>query len=151
MPPLRERREDIGPLATAFAQKFARRMGRTLKPLSQECLRRLRAYSWPGNVRELQNVIERVVITSPDGRLNLDRALPESVIAMAAVLSSGKNGNHRVRTAKELEVLERQNMIAALKACQWKVTGENGAAQFVGIKPTTFSSRIKALGNERKR
>ncbi len=79
LPPLRERREDIGILASVFAQKFAQRMGRTLEPLSEDCLRRLQAYSWPGNVRELQNIIERAVITSRDGKLDLDRALPESV------------------------------------------------------------------------
>src|SRR5882724_3344001 len=58
LPPLRERRDDIGILAAAFAQKFARRMGRTLEPLSEDCLRRLQAYNWPGNVRELQNILE---------------------------------------------------------------------------------------------
>jgi PAS domain S-box-containing protein len=151
LPPLRQRQEDIGLLAAAFAQKFARRMGRTLEPLSQDCRRRLEAYGWPGNVRELQNVIERAVITSRDGRLNVDRALPESASAMAAVLSSGENGHHRVRTAKELEELERQNLIAALESSNWKIAGDNGAAQLLGIKPTTLSSRLKALGIERKR
>ncbi|HSK29911.1 MAG TPA: sigma 54-interacting transcriptional regulator, partial [Candidatus Limnocylindria bacterium] len=113
VPPLRERRADIGILATAFAQKFAQRMGRTLEPLSDDCLRRLQAYNWPGNVRELQNIIERAVITARDGRLNLDRALPESVNAMPAALGSDGETSKRVRTAKELEELERQNIIAA--------------------------------------
>ena len=147
LPPLRERREDIASLATAFAQKFAQRMGRTLEPLSEDCLRRLQAYSWPGNVRELQNIIERAVITSRDGRLNLDRALPESVNAIAAALANDDADPKRVRTAKELEELERNNIIAALRASDWKVAGQNGAAQLLGVKPTTLSSRMKALGN----
>jgi transcriptional regulator with GAF, ATPase, and Fis domain len=151
LPPLRERRADIGILATAFARKYAQRMGRTLEPLSEDCLRRLEAYSWPGNVRELQNIIERAVITSRDGRLNLDRALPESVNAIATALTNGENVNHRVRTAKELEELERQNIIAALDSADWKIAGAKGAAQLLGMKPTTLSSRIKALGIERKR
>ena len=151
LPPLRERRGDIGILATAFAQKFAQRMGRTIEPISGECLRRLQAYSWPGNVRELQNIIERALITSRDGRLNLDRALPESVGAMAATLSTGKDEKPRVRTVKELEELERQNIIAALESADWKIAGANGAAQLLGLKPTTLSSRIKALGIERRR
>jgi PAS domain S-box-containing protein len=151
LPPLRERCADIGILATVFAQKFAQRMGRKLEPLSEECLRRLQAYSWPGNVRELQNIIERAVITSRDGRLNLDRALPESVNPSAAALSSNGENSKRVRTVKELEELERSNIIAALEGTQWKIGGENGAAQLLGIKPTTLSSRIKALGIERKR
>jgi len=151
LPALRERRADIGILATAFAQKFAQRLGRTLEPLSEDCLKRLQAYNWPGNVRELQNILERAVITSRDGRLNLDRALPENVNAIAAALSSDGEILKRVRTAKELEDLERQNIIAALEASDWKVAGENGAAQLLGVKPTTLSSRMKALGVARKR
>jgi PAS domain S-box-containing protein len=151
LPPLRERRDDIGILAAAFAQKFARRMGRTLEPLSEDCLRRLQAYNWPGNVRELQNILERAVITSRDGRLNLDRALPESVNAMAGAVTNDSSTVQRVHTAKELEELERNNIIAALKSTEWKVAGENGAAQLLGVKPTTLSSRMKALGIERKR
>ena len=154
LPPLRERPDDIGMLATAFARNFARRMGRRLVPLSDDCVRRLQAYNWPGNVRELQNIIERAVITSRDGHLNLDRALPESVNAAAAALGpvvADKPTAQHVRTAKELEELERSNIIAALKAAEWKVAGEKGAAQLLGIKPTTLSSRMKALNIERKR
>ena len=154
LPPLRERPDDIGMLATAFARNFARRMGRRLVPLSDDCVRRLQAYNWPGNVRELQNIIERAVITSRDGHLNLDRALPESVNAAAAALGpvvADKPTAQHVRTARELEELERSNIIAALKAAEWKVAGEKGAAQLLGVKPTTLSSRMKALNIERKR
>jgi transcriptional regulator with GAF, ATPase, and Fis domain len=151
LPPLRERREDIGILAAAFAQKFARRMGRSLEPLSHNCLRRLETYNWPGNVRELQNIVERAVITSSDGNLNLDRALPETVNSPHIMPSSDGAAAKHVRTAKELEELERQNLIAALESVDWKVAGSNGAAQLLGIKPTTLSSRMKALGIERKR
>ena len=86
LPPLRERRGDIGALAAAFAEKFAKSMGRSIEPLSADCIRRLEAYRWPGNVRELQNIIERAVITARDGKLNLDRALPESVGVIAAAV-----------------------------------------------------------------
>jgi PAS domain S-box-containing protein len=154
LPPLRKRPDDIGMLATAFARNFARRMGRRLVPLSDDCVRRLQAYNWPGNVRELQNIIERAVITSRDGHLNLDRALPESVNAAAAALRpvvADKPTAQHVRTAKEFEELERSNIIAALKAAEWKVAGEQGAAQLLGVKPTTLSSRMKALNIERKR
>ena len=151
LPPLRDRRDDIGALATGFAQKVAQRMGRTLQPLSDECLRRLEAYNWPGNVRELQNIIERAVITSRDGRLDLDRALPDSPGTFAVTSVSDGVTAKRVRTAKELEELERANIIAALESTDWKVAGNNGAAQLLGVKPTTLSSRMKALGIERKR
>jgi transcriptional regulator with GAF, ATPase, and Fis domain len=151
VPPLRERRGDVGPLAAAFAKKFAQRLGRSIQPLSDDCVRRLESYRWPGNVRELQNIVERAVITSRDGRLNLDRALPESVNAVAGAVTNDSSTVQRVHTAKELEELERNNIIAALKSTEWKVAGENGAAQLLGVKPTTLSSRMKALGIERKR
>jgi PAS domain S-box-containing protein len=151
LPPLRERRGDIGILAAAFAQKFAKNMGRSMEPLSLDCIRRLQAYRWPGNVRELQNIIERAVITSRDGRLNLDRALPESLRSTATALADRNDNTQHVRTAKELEVIERNNIIAALETSQWKVAGDNGAANLLGIKPSTLSSRMKALGIERQR
>jgi len=151
LPALRERPEDIAPLASAFARRSAQRMGRAVDLLSGDCIARLKAYNWPGNVRELQNVVERAVITARDGRLDLDRALPESAGAPgAASRDEGAAGRH-VRTAKELEELERSNIIAALVSSDWKVAGENGAAQLLGMKPTTLSSRMKALAIERKR
>ena len=151
LPPLRERRGDIAALAAAFAEKFAKSMGRTIEPLSADCIRRLEAYRWPGNVRELQNIIERAVITARDGKLNLERALPESIGVTAAGAAGVHADAKRVRTAKELEDLERENIVAALEASDWKIAGANGAATLLGIKPTTLSSRIKALGIERKR
>ena len=111
----------------------------------------MKAYGWPGNVRELQNVIDRAVITARDGRLNLDRALPESAKEMIAEAVLSAETPKRVRTAKELEELERANLVAALEATSWRVAGETGAAQLLGVKPTTLSSRIKALGIERPR
>jgi PAS domain S-box-containing protein len=150
LPPLRDRGDDIGLLAENFARRSAQRMGRAIEPLSEDCIRRLKSYGWPGNVRELQNVIERAVITCRDGRLNLERALPESG-KVNATESVSPDSNKRVHTAKELEALERTNMIAALEATSWRVSGDGGAAQLLGIKPTTLSSRMKALGIERQR
>ena len=102
-------------------------------------------------MRELQNVIERAVITARDGRLNLDRALPEIAGEMIAEVALSAEPLKRVRTAKEIEELEQANLLAALEATGWRVAGENGAAQLLGMKPTTLSSRIKALGIERRR
>ena len=151
LPPLRERRGDVGVLAAAFAEKFAKSMGRPIEPLSADCIRRLEAYRWPGNVRELQNIIERAVITARDRKLNLDRALPESVGVLDVASTGGEAAAKRVRTSKELGDLERENIVAALEASGWKIAGANGAATLLGIKPTTLSSRVKALGIERKR
>jgi PAS domain S-box-containing protein len=148
LPPLRERGEDIVRLAAAFAAQFAHRIGRAIAPMNAECARRLKAYHWPGNVRELRNVMERAVITAQEGRLNLDRALPDEV-ASAATPQAVETDPASIRTAKEFEDLERANILRALEAAQWKVSGEKGAAQLLNMNASTLSSRIKALRIEK--
>jgi PAS domain S-box-containing protein len=145
LPPLRERGDDVVLLAEKFAHRFARRMGRSVAPLTDDCKRRLAAYEWPGNVRELANVIERAVITSRDGRLDLDRAIPESA-ARSGARPSSDDGQARIRTVDELAELERENLRRALEATEWKVAGADGAAALLGMKPSTLASRMKALG-----
>jgi len=145
VPPLRERGDDVVLLAAAFAQRFAGKMGRTIAPLTADSAHRLHSYSWPGNVRELQNVIERAVITATNDRLNLDRALPEATATPAASDRISEPRPGIIRTAKELEDLERANIICALDAAKWKVSGEKGAAALLGMNPSTLSSRMKAL------
>lgn len=151
LPPLRSRGDDIAILASAFIRKFAHRMGRNMEPLSEEAVRRLKAYDWPGNVRELQSVIERAVITSPDDRPNLDRALPETastnIVASPMILAEERQNS--IRTARELQELERANLIQALNAAGWRVSGKDGAARLLEVNPSTLSSRMKALGIKR--
>jgi transcriptional regulator with GAF, ATPase, and Fis domain len=142
VPPLRERGDDVEILARAFSERFSARLGRALTPLTAEDLARLRRYEWPGNVRELQNVIERAVITARDGRVNLDRALPEPAAA--------PSGPPRILTAAELEALERRSIEAALEEAGGKVSGAGGAAERLGIPASTLSSRMKALGLRRE-
>jgi PAS domain S-box-containing protein len=151
IPPLRERGEDIVLLASAFAQRFGQRMGRRIEPLSDSDRRRLSAYAWPGNVRELQNVIERAVITAQEGRLNLDRALPESATARAAEPPPIAKAAGRVLTMKEIEEIERAAILQALEAAAWRVSGEKGAAKLLDMNPSTLSSRMKALGIKKHR
>lgn len=150
LPPLRERDDDVVILATEFVKGLAKRMGRTIAPLSDEHIRRLKAYDWPGNVRELQNVIERAVITARDGVLNLDRALPETekVVAQpkAIVMESTE-----ILTVAKLQEIERGNIIRALESVDWRVSGDSGAAKLLGMNPSTLSSRMKALGIQRPR
>jgi PAS domain S-box-containing protein len=145
LPPLRERKEDIPALAESFARAFARQIGRSLVALTPENLRRLLAYSWPGNVRELQNVIERAVITAVDGRLNLERALPE-LKPVGPIDPEEENVPAPIRTSQELENLERDNLIRALEATRWRISGESGAAALLAMNPSTLRSRMKALG-----
>jgi PAS domain S-box-containing protein len=141
VPPLRERGEDVPLLAQAFTERVAARLGRSLAPLTGEDLARLRRYEWPGNVRELENVIERAAITAREGRLNLDRALPEpQPTAMGAP---------RIFTAAELQALERRSIEAALDEAGGRVSGSGGAAERLGVPASTLSSRMKALGIRR--
>ena len=153
-PPLRKRGEDVVILASEFAARFAQRMGKRIEPLSQEIKRRL-AYSWPGNVCELQNVIERAVITSRNGSLNLDRALPEIPREVAHENVSAMDGamqpSMRSLPISELQQLERENILRALETSNWRVAGKDGAAIRLGINPSTLNSRIRALGIQRPR
>ena len=151
LPPLRERGDDVVRLASAFARRFATKMGRTIAPMTAEYARRLKCYSWPGNVRELQNVIERAVITATDGQLNLDRALPEAPPTLSSFDSTREPERGAIRTAKELEDLERGNIIRALEVANWKVSGEKGAAALLGMNASTLSSRMKALKIQKPR
>jgi transcriptional regulator with GAF, ATPase, and Fis domain len=121
-------------------------MGRTLQPLTEACVRRLQSYDWPGNVRELENIIERAVITSQDGRLNLDRALPgTAAIADPCASIRQTEPEQRVRTAQELQDMERANILLALESSNWRVAGDNGAAKLLGLNPSTLNSRMRAL------
>ena len=150
LPSLCERGNDVVRLATRFAQRFAAKMGRTLAPLTADDVRRLQAYNWPGNVRELQNVIERAVITAEAGRLNLDRALPEmpSVRLPADGTAPLRDA---ILSAKDLEELERTNILRALETAKWKVSGEKGAAALLGLNASTLSSRMKMLKIQKAR
>jgi PAS domain S-box-containing protein len=148
VPPLRERGADIAALAVAFQQRFSRRMGKRVDPLHAEDLRRLSAYEWPGNIRELQNVIERALILSQSSRLDLAHALP-AVPALNPTNDDGGDSD-RILTTRDLEELERNNLMRALKTSGGRISGNEGAAALVGIPASTFSSRMKALGIKRR-
>jgi transcriptional regulator with GAF, ATPase, and Fis domain len=149
LPPLRERRDDIPLLATAFTTRLALRLRRRIDPLSDAEVSRLTAYDWPGNIRELQNVLERAVITSVDGRLNLERALP-ALSADASTRQHTPSSTSKILTAEDLADLERQNLLRALKRADWRVAGPGGAAALLGLRPSTLTSRMKALGVTKK-
>jgi PAS domain S-box-containing protein len=152
VPPLRERGNDIRLLADNFIQKYGQSLGKSISPLSDEEYIRLKNYDWPGNVRELQNVIERSVITSNDTRLNLNNALPSDVTTPSRISAQNiESTDLPIHTMKELNELERVNIIRALEKCNWKVSGSNGAAKMLDIPPSTLSSRLKALNIKRPR
>jgi transcriptional regulator with GAF, ATPase, and Fis domain len=155
VPPLRQRDDDIVVLASAFAAKFAQRIGRRIEPLSEENKSRLKSYTWPGNVRELQNVIERAVITSRDGRLNLERGLPDSGVQVTPESRPTEDASPEVSRGilriRDLQQLERENILRALESTAWRVAGKDGAAVLLGMNPSTLNSRIRALRIQRPR
>jgi PAS domain S-box-containing protein len=148
LPPLRARGKDVELLAAEFAKRFAKRMGKRVNPLEDSQRRLLRGYHWPGNVRELQNVIERAIILSAGMRLELDRAMGGATPAM--VPDPVPLERARVLTAEEVLALERSNLVRALETCDWRVSGETGAARLLGLPASTLSSRMKALKVRRK-
>jgi formate hydrogenlyase transcriptional activator len=138
IPPLRKRLQDVPRLARHFAMLYASKMGKRVGPLGAEVLERLSAYAWPGNVRELQNVIERAVILSPEGRFELGEI-------MATPPGAGPK-----LEARSLEDVERQHILAVLEETGWRVSGDRGAAKILGLKRTTLESRMTRLGIQRR-
>jgi formate hydrogenlyase transcriptional activator len=146
LPPLRRRVEDIPPLAEHFLALAARKLGRPKPRLTLADAQRLQRYHWPGNVRELQHVIERAVIIADGARLVIE--LPAGFVGAPDKATTGSvpAAADRVLTDAEVRRLEADNIRAALRRTKGKVSGPGGAAELLGIKPTTLASRIKSLG-----
>jgi len=144
VPALRHRDGDVELLARTFIHRFSEREGRKSPPPDPQDLERLREYTWPGNVRELANVIERALISGNGSALNLARAMPAA--PSSALPASPSTEDTRVFTDQEMRQLEIENIRRALLRTGGRVSGPNGAATLIGVRPTTLSSRIKALG-----
>ena len=146
VPPLRERSADVPLLAEHFLARMSRKFERAARfnAANREALER---YGWPGNVRELQNVIERAVITARDGalRLHLPGPGPEAPESESAPPQEDESAAE-VLTDQAVRDFERKNLLAALERAGGKIYGPGGAAELLGMKPTTLSSRIERLG-----
>ena len=156
VPPLRERGEDIVQLASHFLEKICQDFGHRPLSLSRQHLELLSEYDWPGNVRELKNVIERAVILSQGKVLRLDLAMadiPKSASAAVPAAAGPPNGNGKPALMSERQLLELQknNLLLALRETGWRVSGPRGAATLVGLKPSTFTDRMKKFGIARPR
>jgi len=151
--PLRERLEDVPLLAAHFIAIAAPKLKRQARPLDAESARTLQSYSWPGNIRELQNVIERALIVSKSGPLRIqlpaapDMPPPSPAIAPPAAETSAATvpTDGEVLADAEFRRLERENITRALTRCQWRVYGEGGAAELLGVNASTLASRMKKL------
>ena len=151
VPPLRERVEDIAPLAFFFLEKICRDLGRETLRMTRNHIAILKKQVWPGNIRELKNVIERAVISSTGNRLRLDVAVPDSSeeSPLATNISAPEPGNFI--TNEEFRKLEKVNITAALQHAGWKVWGDEGAAELLGMKPSTLAYQMKALGIDKEK
>jgi transcriptional regulator with GAF, ATPase, and Fis domain len=149
--PLRSRKEDIPLLAEHFLELISQRTNRPMPRLTQGNLLKLQGYDWLGNVRELQNVLERAVITSRGGMLQLDLPqVPETESSMRqAEFTTRADTVVEVVPEVEMKRREKENILAALDKSDWKIYGIEGAAELLGIKPTTLASRIKKMGIKR--
>ncbi|MGB7947665.1 MAG: sigma 54-interacting transcriptional regulator [Candidatus Binatia bacterium] len=147
VPPLRERTGDVILLASAFAAKFAQRLGRKIEPFSDACKRRLMAYSWPGNVREYDHGSRQPA--KPRSRPS--RCGGRTVSESPPVEEKTPAGSDRILGIRDLQRLERENLLRALKSTAWRVAGKDGAAALLGMNPSTLNSRIRALKIERPR
>lgn len=113
-------------------------------------MQRLQSYPWPGNIRELINVVERSLILSQGQRIRLDLPAGDDKIAIGENVDPAEQFSDKcILTDEEMRNHERNNIIAALKKCNGRVFGEEGAAALMEIKPTTLSSRLKKLAINR--
>jgi len=139
LPSLRSRRDDIPLLANHFIQKISKKIGTKITRVSNFALEQITGYDWPGNIRELEHVIERSILLSDDSILR-QIYLPDRRHKDAAKPS--ENGV----VVKTIEENERDHIINVLRHCRGKVAGFGGAAEFLGIPPSTLSSKLKRLG-----
>ena len=131
IPPLRERPDDIPLLVRAVVNEFQKKMGKEIESIPKKTMEALQSYSWPGNVRELRNLIEHAMILSKGKTLDIhvpNRASSETEAA----------GN--------LEDVERKHMVAVLEKTGWRIAGQGGAAEVLGLKRTTLQAKMKKLG-----
>lgn len=143
-PPLRERLDDIPHLATHFIEQSCNRLNIPNRSVSLGEVERLKAYGWPGNIIELENVIERAVIVSGGSKLRFD--LPDAANVQVTGKKESKKQDNFVQTEDELVAIEKANILSALKLTNGRVSGNGGAAEVLGIKPTTLYSRLKRYG-----
>lgn len=132
--PLRHRKEDIPLLVRHFCKKLETKVGKKITKIPKRVLDQLTAYDFPGNIRELENIVERAVIISMGGKLEIGNWLPKSKQVVVS------------EDIPTLEEVQRTHIVEVLKKTNWRVSGDRGAAKILGLKPSTLESRMKKLG-----
>lgn len=142
IPPLRDRTEDLSDLVKHFVELYADKYGKKIDTIPEEVLIALQHHNWPGNIRELQHLIERAIILNQGKELAFgDWFQPNSKPAI----------NQDSLPMVSLEENERAHIIKALTSVNWRVSGKNGAAEILGLKPTTLQSRMNKLGIQKEK
>jgi transcriptional regulator with GAF, ATPase, and Fis domain len=139
LPPLRERRDDIPLLTAHFIQHFLQKTGKNIKGISSKAMEDLMRYRWPGNIRELENLVERAVLLAKTDTIE-ELSLPAQAPQLVTDVHPANRGT------KNFDEEERENILKILRQCKGKITGEGGAAELLGIPPSTLNSRIRKLG-----
>ena len=145
VPALRERGDDIIRLAQHFLKEICNDFGRSPMQLTRSQADLLLGYEWPGNVRELKNVIERAVILSPGKALRLDLSMSSPGAGLRDTDAPLSNAEKPL-TESEMREFQKNNLVVALTQANWKVSGPGGAAELLGVKPTTLTDRIRTFG-----
>ena len=145
IPPLRKRKEDIPELIQYFTQLFQRKYEKKISGISKQTYVTLSKYDWPGNIRELQNIIECAVISTKGDTLRVNGLLDGSARNTKPVKEQENAG--RVK----LSDVEKAHITKILEQCNWRIHGENGAADLLDINPSTLRSRMKKLEISNKR
>ncbi len=152
LPALRERKEDLLPLAAYFLQKISKKLGKKLTGLSEASVRQMQAYHWPGNIRELEHLLERAAIKASTPIVSLVEPLDTDPQPGSATTGSATAEPFAVgppAAAKSYEQAERENIVAALKLANYRIRGKGGAAQILDVKPTTLESKMARMGIKR--
>jgi formate hydrogenlyase transcriptional activator len=137
VPPLRDRKGDIPLLVNFFLSRFGKKLGKEIHGVSQKAMASLTNYSWPGNIRELQNVVERAVVLASGPIVNVDDSMMRA------------DNGAQVSSVETLENVERNHILRALNETAWVIHGKKGAAEILGINPSTLRSRMEKLGIKR--
>jgi hydrogenase-4 transcriptional activator len=145
-PALRERKQDIPLLVSHFTKLISENRKVPYLPFSQKHILELQRYDWPGNIRELQNVLERALITAKHGAVSFQYLLEQE--SSQTIQHNQAVAIEQVLTIQQLKQLEMTNLQLAIKQCEGKIFGDEGAAKCLGINPTTLISKLKKLGIE---
>jgi transcriptional regulator with GAF, ATPase, and Fis domain len=145
VPPLRERREDIPDLVAHFVRQSSARLHVPTPAVPTREVERAQDYDWAGNVRELQNVVERAVIVARGGKLKLDLPGAGRLHVRQRATEPSPTASATVITDREWRERERANVLAALRATNFRISGKGGAAELLGVNPSTLASRLRTL------